>query len=161
MFPSRLFGVFLRYVKYVNIYQGLNSRLDEIQASVLDVKLKYIDSENERRREIASRYLAEINNPNIILPKNPQDVKEHVWHIFIVRTTQRERLQNYLTENGIQTLIHYPIPPHKQKAYKEMNELSFPITEQIHNEVLSLPMSPVLTDEEVGTVIKIVNTYNV
>lgn len=148
-------------VKYVNIYQGLNSRLDEIQASVLDVKLKYIDSENERRREIASRYLAEINNPNIILPKNPQDVKEHVWHIFIVRTTQRERLQNYLTENGIQTLIHYPIPPHKQKAYKEMNELSFPITEQIHNEVLSLPMSPVLTDEEVGTVIKIVNTYNV
>ena len=147
-------------VKYVNIYQGLNSRLDEIQAAVLDVKLKYIDAENEKRREIASRYWAEIKNPSLILPENPQDAKEHVWHLFVVRTKEREKFQNYLTENGVQTLIHYPIPPHKQQAYKEMNDLTFPITEQIHDEVLSLPISPVMQDEEVEKVINTLNLYN-
>ncbi|RST26692.1 DegT/DnrJ/EryC1/StrS family aminotransferase [Chryseobacterium lacus] len=145
--------------KYVNIYQGLNSRLDEIQAAVLDVKLKYIDAENQRRREIAHRYLAEINNPKFILPENPTDEKEHVWHLFVIRTTERERLQNYLTENGVQTLIHYPIPPHKQRAYKYYNQLSFPITEEIHEEVLSLPISPVMSDDEVCLVIKILNKF--
>lgn len=145
--------------KYVNIYQGLNSRLDEIQAAVLDVKLNYIDAENERRREIAEKYLSEIKNPNTILPENPKDAKEHVWHLFVIKSAQREKLQNYLTENGVQTLIHYPIPPHKQHAYKEMNHLSFPITEQIHDEVLSLPMSPVMNDEEVQSVIDVLNSF--
>lgn len=146
-------------IKYVNTYQGLNSRLDEIQAAVLDVKLKYIDAENNRRKEIAARYIAEIKNPNILLPENPSDTAEHVWHVFIIRSKNRDNLQSYLTENGIQTLIHYPIPPHKQEAYKDWNEFSFPITEKIHNEVLSLPISPVINDEEVSSIIQIINGY--
>lgn len=145
--------------KYVNIYKGLNSRLDEIQAAVLDVKLKYIDTENETRRTIAKRFLQEITNPKIILPGNPVDEKEHVWHVFVIRTEKRDELQTYLTENGIQTIIHYPIPPHHQKAYQEWNGLSFPISEKIHNEVLSLPISPVMTNEEIDSVIKIMNDY--
>ena len=145
--------------KYVNIYQGLNSRLDEIQAAVLGVKLKYIDAENSRRKEIAKRYIAEIKNPIILLPENPANEAEHVWHLFVIRSQSREKLQNYLTENGVQTLIHYPIPPHKQEAYKDWNNLSFPITEQIHNEVLSLPISPVMSDEEVSKVIEYINQF--
>ena len=145
--------------KYVNIYQGLNSRLDEIQAAVLDVKLKYIDEENTVRKNIAKRYIAEISNPKITLPENPADVNEHVWHLFVIRTENRDELQKYLTENGIQTLIHYPIPPHKQQAYKEWNDQSFPISEKIHEEVLSLPISPVMTEEEVEKVIEIVNRF--
>lgn len=145
--------------KYINIYQGLNSRLDEIQAAVLQVKLNYIDGENDRRRAIAERYIAEIKNSKIILPELPQNGKEHVWHLFVVRTTDREQLQNYLLENGVQTLIHYPIPPHKQVAYNEMNVMSFPITEQIHSEVLSLPISPVMNDEETDKVIKAINFF--
>lgn len=147
--------------KYVNIYQGLNSRLDEIQSAVLDVKLKYIDAENDRRKEIAARYIAEIKTPNVTLPENPSDSAEHVWHIFIIRTEDREKLQNYLTENGVQTLIHYPIPPHKQEAYKEWNDLSFPITEKIHSQVLSLPISPVMSDDEVLFVISTLNSYQI
>lgn len=145
--------------KYVNIYQGLNSRLDEIQAAVLDVKLKYIDEENTVRKNIAGKYIAEISNPKIILPENPADVNEHVWHLFVIRTENRDELQKYLTENGIQTLIHYPIPPHKQQAYKEWNDQSFPISEKIHEEVLSLPISPVMTEEEIKKVIEIVNEF--
>lgn len=145
--------------KYVNIYQGLNSRLDEMQAAVLDVKLKYIDQENSRRREIAERYIAEIRNNQITLPEKPNDCEEHVWHLFVIRTQEREILQNYLTEKGIQTLIHYPIPPHKQKAYAKLNDSHFPITEKIHEEVLSLPISPVMTDEEVAQVISVLNEY--
>lgn len=144
--------------KYVNIYKGLNSRLDELQAATLDVKLKYIDAENNRRREIAKRYTSEIKNPDIALPENP-DNKEHVWHLFVIRTSNRDALQNYLTENGVQTLIHYPIPPHKQEAYRELNVLTFPITERIHNEVLSLPISPVMSDEEIMQVINVVNSF--
>lgn len=145
--------------KYVNIYQGLNSRLDEIQAAVLGVKLKYIDVENSRRKEIAKRYIKEIKNPNIILPENPESEAEHVWHVFIIRTAEREKLQNYLTEKGVQTLIHYPIPPHKQEAYKEWNNLSFPISEKIHEEVLSLPISPVMNDDEVTEIIQVINKF--
>jgi dTDP-4-amino-4,6-dideoxygalactose transaminase len=145
--------------KYVNIYQGLNSRLDEIQAAVLDVKLSYIDADNQRRREIAKRYILEIKNPKIMLPKDPKDLFEHVWHLFVVRTSERYSLQKYLLENGIQTLIHYPIPPHQQEAYKNLNPLSFPITEKIHREVLSLPISPVMEDEEVHKVIEIINKF--
>lgn len=145
--------------KYVNMYQGLNSRLDEIQASVLDVKLKYIDIENNRRKEIAKRYIDEIKNPKIVLPEYPADSNEHVWHIFAIRTENRDQLQNYLSDNGVQTLIHYPIPPHKQEAYKEWNELSYPITEKIHAEILSLPMSHIMTDTEISSVIKVINDY--
>lgn len=145
--------------KYVNIYQGLNSRLDEIQAAVLDVKLKYIDSENETRRQVAKRYISEIKNPAITLPEYPENEKEHVWHVFVIRTAQRDALQKYLTENEIQTLIHYPIPPHKQQAYKEWNEQSFPISEKIHEEILSLPISPIMTAEEIEKVIEILNKF--
>ncbi|UTX47647.1 DegT/DnrJ/EryC1/StrS aminotransferase family protein [Chryseobacterium sp. MA9] len=145
--------------KYVNIYQGLNSRLDEIQAAVLDIKLKYIDEENTVRKNIAKKYITEISNPKIILPENPADENEHVWHLFVIRTENRDELQKYLTENGVQTLIHYPIPPHKQQAYKEWNDQSFPISEKIHEEVLSLPISPVMTEEEIEKVIEIVNGF--
>ncbi len=145
--------------KYVNKYQGLNSRLDEIQASVLDVKLKYIDADNDKRRKIAEQYVAGIKNDKIILPILPSQSKEHVYHLFVVRTTKREKLQKYLTENGVQTLIHYPTPPHKQKAYKYFNNLSFPITEKIHEEVLSLPISPVMEDDEVTKIINCINLF--
>ena len=145
--------------KYINKYQGLNSRLDEIQASVLDVKLKYIDADNDKRRIIAEQYVAGIKNDKIILPILPSQPKEHVYHIFVIRTSKREKLQKYLTENGVQTLIHYPIPPHKQKAYKYYNNLSFSITEKIHEEVLSLPISPVMEDDEVTKIINCINLF--
>lgn len=145
--------------KYVNIYKGLNSRLDEIQAAVLDVKLKYIDQENETRRKIAKRFISEIINPKIVLPENPKEEQEHVWHVFVVRCKDRDQLQNYLAEKEIQTIIHYPIPPHQQQAYPELNHLSFPITEEMHNEVLSLPISSILTSEEVDTIIQNLNNF--
>lgn len=145
--------------KYVNRYQGLNSRLDEIQAAVLDTKLKYLDAENEIRREIANYYMASITNPLIILPQQPENSENHVWHLFVIRTPDRDRLQQYLANNGIQTLIHYPIPPHKQEAYPQLKGLSLPITEQIHREVLSLPISLVLTADEVQKVIDVLNNY--
>lgn len=145
--------------KYVNIYQGLNSRLDEIQASVLDIKLKYIDEENTLRKNIAKRYISEISNSKIVLPENPVNEDEHVWHLFVIRTENRDDLQKYLTENGVQTLIHYPIPPHKQQAYKEWNNLSFPISEKIHDQVLSLPISPVMNAEDIQKVIELLNHF--
>lgn len=151
--------------KYVNEFQGLNSRLDEIQAAFLEVKLKYIDTENQYRRHIAGRYLNEISNAAILLPFPVntdfafEENKEHVWHLFVVRTQKREHLQQYLAENGIQTLIHYPIPPNKQLAYKAMNPIDYPITNAIHDEVLSLPISPVMTEEEISQVIKVLNAY--
>lgn len=145
--------------KYVNKYQGLNSRLDEMQAAVLDEKLKHLDAENEIRMQVAQYYSENIKNPLIILPEMPWDKSNHVWHLYVIRTPERDRLQKYLADNGIQTLIHYPIPPHKQQAYPELNELSLPITEQIHNEVLSLPISPVLTDEEINKVVDTINSY--
>lgn len=145
--------------KYVNKYQGLNSRIDEIQAAVLNVKLPHLDKENAKRREIAQYYTENITNPAITLPSLPKDELNHVWHVFVVRCQQRDKLQQYLKDNNIQTLIHYPIPPHKQEAYKEWNNLSFPITEQIHEEVLSLPINPVLTDEEVQTIVRVINQF--
>jgi dTDP-4-amino-4,6-dideoxygalactose transaminase len=145
--------------KYVNIYQGLNSRLDEIQAAVLSIKLKYLDEENSKRKEIAKRYVSEIKNPEIILPKIPLDINEHVWHLYVIRSKNRNALQQHLLDNGIQTLIHYPIAPHKQGAYAELNHLSFPISERIHDEVLSLPISQVMTEEEVNYVIQVCNAY--
>lgn len=145
--------------KYVNLYKGLNSRLDELQATALDVKLQYIDRENNLRREVAKRFIKEIKNPKIILPENPKDEKEMVWHLFVIQCSERDKLQNYLTENGIQTLIHYPIPPHQQKAYKEYGHLSFPITEKMSRESLSLPISSVLTDDEVNKIIQVINKF--
>lgn len=145
-------------VKYHNIYKGINSRLDEIQAAVLDVKLKHLDADNMRRREISKYYKENIKNPEIILPETYSE-NAHVWHIFAVRTKDRDKLQNYLTENDIQTLIHYPTPPHKQECYKEWNNLSFPVTEEIHKTILSLPISPVMEDDEVKKVVEVINGY--
>lgn len=145
--------------KYINKYQGLNSRLDEMQAAVLDAKLPHLDTENEVRRAIAKHYIGNITNPAIILPQLPENSSEHVWHLFVIRTTDRDKLQQYLKDNDIHTLIHYPLPPHKQAAYPLLNGLSLPITEQIHREVLSLPISPVLTAEEVQKVVDTVNNY--
>ncbi|MES2543682.1 MAG: DegT/DnrJ/EryC1/StrS family aminotransferase [Bacteroidota bacterium] len=145
--------------KYINTYKGLNSRLDEIQAAVLNVKLKYIDADNNVRKSIAKRYCSEIKNPKITLPIYPIDEKEHVWHLFVIRTANRNELQKHLSEKGIDTLIHYPIPPHKQKCYEEWNDLSFPISEKIHSEILSLPISPVMEDAEIQTIITALNTY--
>lgn len=144
--------------KYHHIYKGVNSRLDEIQAAVLDIKLKHLDSDNNKRREISKYYRENIKNSKIILPET-YDEKSHVWHIFTVRTQNRDEFQKYLTEKGIQTIIHYPTPPHKQGAYKEWNNLSFPITEEIHNTILSLPISPVMTDSEIEKVVEVVNEY--
>jgi len=151
--------------KYIHEYQGLNSRMDEIQAAILDVKLKYLDAENQRRREIAQFYCRNIKNDKIILPLlNTQysilNTQSHVWHLFIIRCLERDRLQQYLTDNGIQTLIHYPIPPHKQGAYKQFNNLSLLVTEKIHNEVLSLPISGVVEMEELERVVEIINSFN-
>ena len=144
--------------KYHNEFVGVNSRLDELQAAFLNLKLPNLDSDNNKRRSIAKRYLSEIKNDKIALPF--WDLSEnHVFHLFVIRTENRDNLQDYLTQNNIQMVIHYPIPPHKQKAFLEWNNLSFPITEKIHNEVLSLPISPVLTDDEVSFVIEILNRY--
>ncbi len=145
--------------KYENIYQGLNSRLDEIQAAFLNVKLKYIQDDIDARRKVANYYLENIENPAIILPKVVNE-KGHVWHLFVIRTSNRNKLQAYLNKNGIQSLIHYPIPPHKQNAYKEYNNLSFPITERIHDEVLSLPLSPVMDTNDFEEVVKILNNFS-
>ncbi|WP_283597171.1 DegT/DnrJ/EryC1/StrS family aminotransferase [Photobacterium phosphoreum] len=145
--------------KYENLYKGVNSRLDEIQAAMLSVKLDYLDNETKLRRHVANRYLSEINNSLITLPCYKVE-ENHVWHLFVIRCNQREKLQNHLDNQGIQTLIHYPLPPYKQKAYSEWSDLSLPITENIHETVLSLPISPLLSDEDISFIIKSVNGFN-
>ena len=144
--------------KYVFKYCGRNSRLDEIQAAVLDVKLKHLDEDIAIRKEIAKYYIDYITNPDIITPI-VKDWNAHVFHIFTIRCKRRDELQKYLADNGVQTIIHYPIPPYKQECYKEWNNLSFPITEQIHDEELSLPMSPVMTKEEIVTIVCLLNQW--
>lgn len=146
------------HIKYENIYQGLNSRLDEIQAAFLNVKLKYMQDDILKRRRVANYYLEHIKNPAIILPTVLNE-EGHVWHLFVIRTSKRDALQKYMNENGVQTLIHYPIPPHKQAAYAAFNELSFPITEKIHEEVLSLPISGVMSDSEIRDIVDIINNF--
>lgn len=146
------------HVKYENNYQGLNSRLDEIQAAFLNVKLKYLKNEIESRRLAAKYYLENIKAPSIILP-TVLNQEQHVWHLFVIRTKERDKLQNYLLENGIQTLIHYPIPPHKQNAYKEYKELNLPIAEMIHKEVLSIPIGPLINMDQLMQVVSILNNY--
>jgi dTDP-4-amino-4,6-dideoxygalactose transaminase len=145
-------------IKYENLIKGVNSRLDEIQAAVLNVKLKYLDSENAVRQNIAAKYLSGITNSKIILPTTHENCG-HVWHLFVIRVNDRAEFQDYMTKNQIQTLIHYPIAPHRQKAYSEFSEQYYPITEQIHREVISLPISPVMTETEVEQVIKVCNAY--
>lgn len=144
--------------KYVFKYIGRNSRLDEIQAVVLNVKLKYLDEDVAIRKEVAKYYIDNVRNPKIIVPI-VNDWDSHAFHIFPIRCTQRDELQKYLADNGVQTIIHYPIPPHKQEYYKEWNNLSFPITEQIHNEELSLPMSSVILKKEQKIVIDLLNRF--
>ena len=144
--------------KYVFKYTGRNSRLDEIQAAILDVKLRYLDEDNAMRKQNARYYIEHIKHPDIVLPK-VDNWDSHVFHIFPIRTIRRGELQKYLAENGIQTNIHYPIPPHKQECYKEWNSLSMPVTEKIHGEELSLPMSPVMEEEEIREVVDTINRW--
>lgn len=144
--------------KYHNVFIGMNSRLDEIQAGILDIKLKFLDEDNQKRKEIAKYYRKNIKNSSIILP-NVYAEDAHVWHLFVVRTKQRDNFQKYLLDNEIQTIIHYPIPPHKQECYKLWNNLSYPITEEIHKSVLSLPISPVMSNDEVKKVVEVINEY--
>jgi len=143
--------------KYDSEYQGVNSRLDEIQAAVLNIKLKHLDSENSRRRQIAAFYLNSIENRRIILPYS-SDKDSHVWHLFVVRSRNRDRLRRYLWEKGVETLIHYPVPPHRQKAYG-WDDISLPLTERIHDEVLSLPMNTALEQSELVKIVEAVNSY--
>lgn len=144
--------------KYVFKYKGKNSRLDEIHAAVLDVKLRHLDEDNKHRQKIAKYYYDNINNPLIKLPMRLDD-DNNVYHIYPVLCERRDELQQYLMDNGVQTLIHYPIPPHKQECYKEWNGFSLPITEQIHNKELSLPISPVMSLEDAEQVVKILNSF--
>jgi dTDP-4-amino-4,6-dideoxygalactose transaminase len=144
--------------KYHHIYKGVNSRLDEFQAAILSVKLKSLDSDNDRRREISKFYRENIKNPNLILPAAAVE-SAHVWHLFVVRVDNRDEFQKYMRENGIETLIHYPTAPHKQDAYSELKDKSLPITEKIHDEVVSLPISPVMTDSDVEKVTEVCNGW--
>lgn len=144
--------------KYKNLYQGLNSRLDEMQAAFLSVKLKHLDEQTVARREVIAQYLAKISNPAIQLPE-PGVAGEHVWHLFVVRCKDRQGLQDHLKKTGVQTLVHYPIPPHQQVAYESVFKGQWPITESIHQEVLSLPLSPAMPSSDVQAVIDAVNSF--
>lgn len=144
--------------RYVFDMAGRNSRMDEIQAAVLDVKLKYLDEENSRRRSNALYYIKNISNPYVCVPSESY-WRESVFHIFPLMTSQRDRLQSYLKENGVQTDIHYPIPPHLQRAYSQWGRPSLPVTERIHREELSLPVSQVLTEEECKEVTRLINDF--
>ena len=155
LFSMRNYG---SEVKYHNNYIGINSRLDELQAAFLNVKLPNLDADNEHRRTIAKRYLSEIKNDKITLPFWDFS-NNHVFHLFVIRTEKRAELQEYFKQNGIETMIHYPVPPHKQKAFENWNNLSFPINEKIHKEVLSLPISPIMTANEVDFVIQKLNLW--
>lgn len=155
----RIVGNYGSQKKYLNMVKGVNSRLDELQAGFLSVKLPFLDEENEIRRRIAKKYITRISNPLITLPEWIDDEEQHVWHLFVVRTEKREELQTYLLKEGIQTLIHYPIAPHKQEAYGEWSEFQLPVTEQIHHTVLSLPISPVMEEWEIDKVIEALNAY--
>lgn len=147
-------------IKYKNSYKGLNSRLDEVQAAFLSIKLNKLNEDNLMRQNIAQAYLNGIVNKSILLP-GANNVKGHVWHVFVIRTKNRDQFQQYLQQNGIQTVIHYPIPPHHQAAYQELNIHPLPVSEQIHREVLSLPIGPHLSGNEIDYVISITNGYEV
>ncbi len=144
--------------KYVFKYVGMNSRMSEIDAAVLDVKLKYLDQDNAKRQELAAYYYDNINNPLITLPTRI-DNENNVYHQFPIFCKQRDKLQQYLTGNGVQTLIHYPIPPHKQECYKEWNKMNYPITEKIHLQELSIPMNQVIAEKEAMSVVSFINSF--
>ncbi len=145
--------------RYYNKYTGLNSRMDEMQAAILNVKLQHLDNDNSLRRKTANLYLQKINNPNIVLPSVPENPKKHVWHLFVIRTRHRDELRDCLASNSIQSQIHYPVPPHQQECYKDCNKLSLPISERLANEVLSLPISPVMAEDDVLKVAEVVNAW--
>lgn len=150
------------HIKYQNLYQGINSRLDELQAPILSLKLEILDDDNAYRRRVAQQYLAQIENEQLVLPSDKNNVENdltHVWHVFTLRTKNRAAFEKHLADAGIQTVIHYPVPPHKQPAYKEWNDLSFPISEKIHQEIISIPISPVITPEQIAKVINAVNSF--
>jgi dTDP-4-amino-4,6-dideoxygalactose transaminase len=159
----RALGNYGSHRKYENIYKGVNSRLDEIQAAMLRIKLQKLDKEIFRRREIATAYSRGITNCELLQPIpgtiSQEKLKSHVFHLYVIRTPDREALRSYLASRGIQTLIHYPIPPHQQQAYKELNEINLPVTERIHKSVLSLPISPVMTENQVKHVIDACNSF--
>lgn len=153
----RALGNYGSHEKYKNIYKGVNSRLDEMQAAMLRIKLKYLDNEIENRRRVANYYLKNIKNEKIILPVVQTN---STWHLFVIRSQKRNELQKYLLDNKIQTLMHYPLPPHKQSAYKECNNDSYPLTELMHEEVLSLPISAVQNSEDTQKLVRIINDFN-
>jgi len=142
--------------KYVFDYLGRNSRIDELQAAILDAKLKDLDTTNRHRKEIAAIYYNKVNNNDVVCPQCERD---SVFHIFPVLCTRRDQLRQYLLDHGVETEVHYPIPPHKQQGYKEWNQLSFPVTERIHREELSLPCNPAITKEEASYVADLVNGF--
>jgi dTDP-4-amino-4,6-dideoxygalactose transaminase len=144
--------------KYVFDHCGRNSRMDELQAAVLSVKLRHLDADNELRRQIARAYYSGIANPLVTLPEIWPD-EQCVWHLFPVFSPHRDRLQQYLASLGIETLIHYPIPPHKQECYREWNNRCYPITERIHQQELSIPMNQVVSREEAETVVGLINNF--
>lgn len=144
--------------KYHFEYLGRNSRLDEIQAAVLRIKLRHLDQDNQRRQEIALRYIQEIDNPQLRLPSE-EFVRNSVHHIFPVLCERRDQLQAYLCEHGVETIIHYPIPPHQQPCYASWNTYRLPVTEQIHRQELSIPLHPLLTGEEITTIIHLLNNF--
>ncbi|QKZ14600.1 DegT/DnrJ/EryC1/StrS family aminotransferase [Spirosoma sp. KUDC1026] len=144
--------------KYVNDYIGHNSRLDEMQAAVLSAKLSFLDTDNRRRRELAQRYLTDIMHPDLVLPPADQLIQD-VWHLFVVRCSRRDAFRAYLYEQGISTDVHYPTPPHRQQAYPSFSQLSLPITEQLHREVVSLPLNPTLTDADADYIISRINAW--
>lgn len=144
--------------KYHNTYKGPNSRLDELQAAILNVKLKGLDEENDRRRVVGKRYIDGIENPKIQIPYY-NNSNNHVFHLFVIKTSNRDDLQQYLLDKKVQTVIHYPIPPHHQQAYSELRKLDLPISESIHKEVLSIPISPVMEQQEIDYLIKCLNSY--
>ena len=149
-------GNYGSYKKYENLYKGVNSRLDEMQAAMLRVKLRYLDKEIENRKKIAKYYLENITNENLLLPII---ITDSSWHLFVIRSKNREELQKYLAANKIQTLIHYPIPPHKQNAYREWSNESYPVSEHIHDEILSLPISGIQTLLDAKKIVKLLNIY--
>jgi len=154
----RVLGNYGSHKKYQNLYKGVNSRLDEMQAAMLRIKLKYLDEEVIKRQAIADYYIKNIDHKDIILP-NTRKEDNHVWHLFVIRAAKRNELQKYLLSNGIQTLIHYPVAPHKQEAYKEWSNKIYPTSESIHNEVLSLPISQVMENNEINYIVNTINKF--
>jgi len=154
----RALGNYGSHKKYENLYKGVNSRLDEMQAAMLRIKLRYLDAEVEKRREIANYYLQHIKNDKIVLPTLREE-NNHVWHLFVIKTHNRDELHKYLLKNGVQTLIHYPIAPHKQDAYKVWSKESYKISETIHKEVLSLPIGSHLDESDVQYIVKVINEF--